>query len=112
MGTYSGVSQQEDEKGRAPSSYEGEIGLRGDQLPKELQDSLRQIVRQFEQEEYYNWRYQYAKFALADFYYRGIQNVFFDYARDSYREPTAQDYAQVGYDQGEIYHYPVNFYSA
>ncbi|MCB7129860.1 MAG: hypothetical protein J3T61_10030, partial [Candidatus Brocadiales bacterium] len=101
-----------DEKGRPPSTYEGDIGLRGDKLDPELQQSLRQIIGQFEQEEYYNWRYQYAKFALADYFYRGIQNVFWDYGRDGWREPTGSDYKRAGYDEGEIYHYPVNFYEA
>ncbi|KKN36124.1 hypothetical protein LCGC14_0776680 [marine sediment metagenome] len=110
--TTSVVTQQEDEKGREPSTYEGDIGLRGDKLDPELQNSLREIVVQFEQEEYTNWRYQYAKFAYADFFYKGSQNLYWDYGRDSWREPTGSDYKRAGYDEGEIYHYPVNFYEA
>ncbi len=110
--TTSVVTQQEDEKGRAPSTYEGDIGLRGDKLDPELQDSLRQIVVQFEQEEYTNWRYQYQKFAYADFFYKGSQNLYWNFGTDSWQEPTGADYKRAGYDEGQIYHYPVNFYEA
>lgn len=88
------------------------IGVHGELLPSEVQDGLRQIIHEIEQEQYTSWRYNTQRFAKADLFFKGHQNLYFDYQTDTYREPTRSDLRRVGYDEEPIYHYPVNFYEA
>lgn len=115
MGTTSVIGEARSysaESQSRPERKEGDIGLDGRDLPERLQNALRKIVYDFEQEHYSSWRYYNRKFAQADFFAKGQQSIFWDYVSDTWREPSRGDLDRVGYDQETTYHYPVNFYGA
>jgi ribosomal protein L37AE/L43A len=78
-----------------------------------LQNGLREIISRYEIEHSYTWRYFQYHFAKADFYWRGVQNLYWDYFNESWREITRDQFSKADVDpEQQIYTYPVNFYQA
>jgi len=104
----------EQETQQAPTDRPQLKEHRGEDLPDSAQRSLREIVNRYEIEHNSTWRYFHHHFAKADYYWRGIQNIFFDAEVDNYREITRDVFRRFGLNDEEerSYLYPVNFYTA